>query len=134
MLIWKVSAKLCSEHILWGNGVDSFKADYMSAQANYLSSSQTQWCRIAAGRMSNPFVNIMTWMEMGDYKSFYCYFCYSPSFEVCKMLQLYKELLALVAIALFPVFPIHSNMLSFGLCPYIVCRRWLKICLCCCEK
>lgn len=40
MLIWKVSAKLCSEHILWGNGVDSFKADYMSAQANYLSSSQ----------------------------------------------------------------------------------------------
>ena len=56
VLIWKVSAGLCQEHIIRGNGLGSFKADYMPEQAKYLSSSHADECdRILAGNTNHPF-------------------------------------------------------------------------------
>ena len=106
----------------------------MSAQANYLSSSQASDAELQlAGDTNHPFNEyLLVLIEMGIKESFYCYFCYSPSFGA-KCASILLNYWLFVAIALFSCFPIHSNMLSFGLCPYIVCRRWLKICLCC-EK
>ena len=56
MLIWKTSVGLCSKHILWGNGVGSFKRDYMLAQADYLSSSRVSNTeKQLAGDTDHPF-------------------------------------------------------------------------------
>ena len=56
VLIWKVSAGLCKEHIIQGNGLGSFKADYMPEQAKYLSSSHADESdRILAGNTNHPF-------------------------------------------------------------------------------
>ena len=56
VLIWKVSAGLCKEHIIQGNGLGSFKADYMPEQAKYLSSSHADESdRILAGNTNYPF-------------------------------------------------------------------------------
>ena len=56
VLIWKVSAGLCKEHIIQGNGLGSFKADYMPEQAKYLSSSYADESdRILAGNTNHPF-------------------------------------------------------------------------------
>ena len=105
MLIWKVSAKLCSEHILWGNGVDSFKADYMSAQANYLSSSQASDAELKlAGDTNHPFNEyLLVLIEMGILGVVLLLFLLFTIFR-CKMRFDSPELLALVAIALFSCF------------------------------
>lgn len=56
VLIWKVSAELCKEHIIRGNGLGSFKADYMPEQAKYLSSSHADESdKILAGNTNHPF-------------------------------------------------------------------------------
>ncbi len=56
VLIWKVSAELCKEHIIQGNGLGSFKADYMPEQAKYLSSFHADESdRILAGNTNHPF-------------------------------------------------------------------------------
>lgn len=56
VLIWKVSAGLRKEHIIQGNGLGSFKADYMPEQAKYLSSSHADESdRILAGNTNHPF-------------------------------------------------------------------------------
>jgi len=56
VLIWKVSAELCKEHIIRGNGLGSFKADYMQEQAKYLSSSHADESdKILAGNTNHPF-------------------------------------------------------------------------------
>lgn len=56
VLIWKVSAGLCKEHIIRGNGSGSFKAIYMPEQAGYLSSSRADGSdRMLAGNTNHPF-------------------------------------------------------------------------------
>lgn len=56
ILIWKVSAELCKEHVIQGNGFGSFKADYMPEQAKYLSSSRADESdRMLAGNTKHPF-------------------------------------------------------------------------------
>lgn len=105
MLIWKVSAKLCNEHILWGNGVDSFKTDYMSAQANYLSSSQASEAeRQLAGDTNHPFNEyLLVLIEMGVIGAVLLLFLLFTIFRN-KIRFDSPELLALVAIALFSCF------------------------------
>lgn len=56
VLIWKVSVGLCKEHMIRGNGLGSFKADYMPEQAKYLSSSHADESgRMLAGNTNHPF-------------------------------------------------------------------------------
>lgn len=56
ILIWKASAGLCKEHIIQGNGLGSFKADYMLEQAKYLSSSYADESdKMLAGNTNHPF-------------------------------------------------------------------------------
>lgn len=56
VLIWKVSAELHKEHMILGNGLGSFKADYMLEQAKYLSSSRAnENDRMLAGNTNHPF-------------------------------------------------------------------------------
>lgn len=56
ILIWKVSAELCREHIIQGSGPGSFKADYMPKQAIYLSSPHAdEKDKMLAGNTNHPF-------------------------------------------------------------------------------
>ena len=56
VLIWKVSAGLCKENMIRGNGLGSFKADYMPEQAKYLSSFHAvESERMLAGNTNHPF-------------------------------------------------------------------------------
>lgn len=56
VMIWKVSAELCKVHFIKGNGPGSFKADYMSEQAKYLSSPHAKESdKMLAGNTNHPF-------------------------------------------------------------------------------
>lgn len=56
VLIWKVSAGLCKENMIRGNGLGSFKADYMPEQAKYLSSFHAAESeRMLAGNTNHSF-------------------------------------------------------------------------------
>lgn len=115
VLIWKVSAGLCKEHIIQGNGLGSFKADYMPEQAKYLSSSHADESdRILAGNTNYPFNEyLLLLIEQGligialFLLSLIAVFRSNVAFDT-------PAILTLVSIAIFSCFLIHSNILLFG--------------------
>lgn len=102
MLIWKASSSLCHENIIWGDGVNSFEANYMSAQANYLSSSNANDAeRQLAGDTIHPFNEyLLLLIELGIIGGVLLLFLLFSIFRN-KICLDSPELLALVAIALF---------------------------------
>lgn len=105
VLIWKVSTQLCSDHILLGNGVDSFKTDYMPAQAKYLSSSRGNDVeRQLAGDVNHPFNEyLLVLIELGVVGIVLLLFLLFAIFR-SKICFDSPEVLALVVIALFSCF------------------------------
>lgn len=105
MLIWKTSVGLCSKHILWGNGVGSFKKDYMLAQADYLSSSRVSNTeRQLAGDTNHPFNEyLLLLIELGVVGVVLLLFLLFIIFR-CKTSFDSPEFLALIGIAVFSCF------------------------------
>lgn len=104
MLIWKVSMELCGKHIC-GNGMGSFKKDYMSMQADYLSSSKI--CdseKMLAGETNHPFNEyLLLLIELGVVGFALLLFLLYRIFK-CKTNMDSPEYLALFNIALFSSF------------------------------
>lgn len=105
MLIWKISTGLCCDHILFGNGMKSFKTDYMPAQANYFSGSQVSDAeQQLAGETNHPFNEyLLVLIELGVVGVVLLLFLLFAIFRN-KIRFDSPELLVLVAIALFSCF------------------------------